>query len=308
MRKLQRIRAPIADIAKPTRIQVKHFQSQLRGLRDHAPRESFIHCHAAAPAVVDQQGVGRVAQRARIIEHASHPTAHDVAGAIRAAVECTDEYCRRLKAGAGRQSRLEGSRAGIKACLSAQGCAATLKGDPSTPAELDPDIPTAPGVCGLVDQQIWNHLSRRVRDGPRISTSEAPLPSIAVAQCIEMGPLRGGDIRALFHPKAFQRSARIDLPIETQAGQWRQPDGLAAQVLDQYAVLERAPCRTRAPPPHQPKARRIREVHRFNFLRSEAAGRAIQVPHQRCHSAVNLDAIGQGSRRSDLSRPCCRAV
>ncbi len=61
MRKLCRVSLPIAHAAKPARVQMKHLQSKPRRFLDHAVRERLIHRHAAAPAVIDQQWVGRIA-------------------------------------------------------------------------------------------------------------------------------------------------------------------------------------------------------------------------------------------------------
>ena len=120
VRKFFPIRVPVTHVAKPARIQMKHLQSELRRIHDHATCERLVHRHAAAPAVVDHQRVGRVGKGARIVEHGSHPAVQDVASAIRPASERANEYRRRGKNTAGRQAGSVGARHGIEAGFATQ--------------------------------------------------------------------------------------------------------------------------------------------------------------------------------------------
>ncbi len=75
---------PVADAAEPAGVNVEHLQAQFLRLGDHAQREGFVHLHAAAPAVVDHEGILRVFPGKRIAEDCADPGAELVSGAIRA--------------------------------------------------------------------------------------------------------------------------------------------------------------------------------------------------------------------------------
>src|ERR1700733_7702380 len=104
----------------------------------------FVHCHAAAPTIVDHQGIGRIGQGAGVIEHRSYPAAQDIAGIVRPAAKCADKNRRSLEAAAGRHSSAIGTWAWIESRLTAQRCDAALERDSGASAELDADVPAAP--------------------------------------------------------------------------------------------------------------------------------------------------------------------
>ena len=101
MRKLLRVRVPIANAAEPAGIDVKHLQAQFLRFANHAQRQRLIHRHATAPTVVHRQRIMRVFPRKRVTEHCADPWTKLIARAVRAAGECTQKNGGRFKAPAG---------------------------------------------------------------------------------------------------------------------------------------------------------------------------------------------------------------
>ena len=144
--KLCRMRLPVADAAKPARIEMKHLQARARA------ESSIMRCarvsSTAMPLpqlLLTSRRIGRIAQRARIVEHGAHPAPHDIAGAVRAAarmrrrIRSAFQRCRQAAGEFGR------GRAGIEPRLASQRCAVALQCYSGAPAEFDADIPARAG-------------------------------------------------------------------------------------------------------------------------------------------------------------------
>src|SRR5438105_867148 len=75
VRKLLRIRVPVAYVAKPTGINMKHLHVYIGGVANHAQSNFLIHSHSATPAVVDCQGIVGIVPCFGIAENGMHPAA-----------------------------------------------------------------------------------------------------------------------------------------------------------------------------------------------------------------------------------------
>ena len=293
--KLERIRTPVAHVAKPSCIEVEHLEPELRGILDHAVRQRFVHRHAAAPAVVDRQGVGRVAQRDRILQHVSHPPPEDVAGAVRSAGERPQENRRRFERAAGTHVRTGWAGQGIQTGFPAHGVLAALERDSRPPAELDAQIPALALAGGFVDQEVRDHFPRQVLHRSRVRARRA-LPRVAISKRDEMGALRRRRVRAFFHPETLQRRVGIDPPIECKAALQRQRHRFIAQVLDRHGVFQRAVGGARAPAPGELEPGRIGHIHELDQRRFNPNCGAVEAPDHGPDRPLDLNTSGQRVR------------
>ena len=75
VRKLLRVRVPVAHAAKPTGIDMKHLHTEICGVANHTQSNFLIDGHAATPAVIDCQGILGMVPGFGIAENRAHPAA-----------------------------------------------------------------------------------------------------------------------------------------------------------------------------------------------------------------------------------------
>ena len=141
VRELTRARIPVADPAKPARIDVEEFQAKLRGISHHAQRQGLVNLHAASPTVIHQRRICAVLPGNRIVQNLPYPRAQNIACAVRTAAEAADKDRRRGESLMGQQTRAKRSRIGIQPSGAIDGSSITLQGKTRPSAELDPYIP-----------------------------------------------------------------------------------------------------------------------------------------------------------------------
>src|SRR5580704_3849591 len=97
MRKLLRIRIPVADSAKPAGIHVKHLDTKFGRVTDHPASRLLINVHPAAPTVIDNQRVVRILPCLRVTKHGANPTPKEVTRPIWAILKTAEEHARRFE-------------------------------------------------------------------------------------------------------------------------------------------------------------------------------------------------------------------
>ena len=107
MGKLLPVGVPVAWTAKPAGVQMEHFQAQSGGIAHHVLSAGFIDAHAAAPAVIHQQGIIGVFPAQRVAQDAADPRSQHITRGVNAAVECTKENDGSLEALAVKQACAE---------------------------------------------------------------------------------------------------------------------------------------------------------------------------------------------------------
>ena len=196
VRKLPRIRIPVAHTAKPPCIQMKHLQPELFRVRHHPQRQRLIHLHSTAPAVAHHQRILRIGPCAWIRQYGPYPPPQLIAALVDSTDECAKKYLWCLEARTWFKPGAERPELIIQAECASEPVAVALKRDPRSSTEFDARIPSRLRTPVGIDELNRNDLPCLPHNWMRVG-ARAPHPPVAFVNRFEMRSLRRRGIRAL---------------------------------------------------------------------------------------------------------------
>src|SRR5580658_5615390 len=252
VRELTGARIPVADAAKPARIDVEEFEAKLCGISHHAKRKGLVNLHAAAPTVIHQRRICAVLPGDGIIQNLPYPRAQTIACAVRTAAEAADKDHWSGRCPMGQQTRAKRPWIGIQSGGAINRSHIPLQGKTCPPAELNPHIPPILGAILSLHHEPGDDFAFVLISG--IGAGSAS-PAITGPNGHSMRTHLGRLAGTLIYVPVLQRMARILLEAEAKAILERQPYLRRRQVFDGDGVFDRPVFGPRLPFPRQAEPR-----------------------------------------------------
>jgi len=207
----------------------------------------------------------RIAPRERVAENSAHPWVNLICSAVRTTVERSqkDSWSLELLSWVKTRSKETGIR--IEAERTSKVDALPVECNPGSPAKLDSRKPTALGLSCPIDKFCRNDLTRYSRRWKPISRGLSS-PPITIDYGFLMGALSGWSVGAFFDVEILKLRPCWQRPVNTKTVDHRQPNLLAAEILNDNPVFEGAESRPRFPNPFEAQMWVRRFVNEHNMM------------------------------------------